>query len=101
VITKVSKFIWKGIYGGRHLNDENACDFSLYINKVALSVASCGIAALLLQGGINTHSMFHIPQILIKESKCDIGQCTHLAKLLKNTSLILWYEAPVANKIWF
>lgn len=84
-----------------YLNDENACNLSLYINKVALSVASRGIVALLLQGGKNTHSTFHIPQILLKESKCDIRQCTHLAKLLKNTPLILWYEAPVAKKIWF
>jgi hypothetical protein len=66
-----------------YLNDENACDFSLYINKVALSVALCGIATLLLQGDKNTHSTYHIPQILLKESKCNIGQCTHLAKLLK------------------
>ena len=32
--------------------------------KIVLAVASCGIAALLLQGGRTAHSRFHIPLIL-------------------------------------
>lgn len=36
--------------------------------KIVLAVASCGIAALLLQGGRTAHSRFHIPLILTEES---------------------------------
>ncbi|XP_040248155.1 uncharacterized protein [Aegilops tauschii subsp. strangulata] len=69
--------------------------------KIVLAVASCGIAALLLQGGRTAHSRFHIPLILTEESTCDIKQGSHLADLLKKTSLILRDEAPMANKICF
>jgi hypothetical protein len=69
--------------------------------KIVLAVASSGIAALLLQGGRTAHSRFHIPLILTEESTCDIRQGSHLAELLKSTSLILWDEAPMANKICF
>ena len=48
-----------------------------------------------------THSRFHIPLILTEESTCDIKQGSYLAELLKKTSLILWDEAPMANKICF
>ena len=69
--------------------------------KIVLAVASCGIAALLLQGGRTAHSRFHIPLILTDESTCDIKQGTHLAELINNTSLIIWDEAPMANKLCF
>ncbi|KAM0832093.1 hypothetical protein ACQ4PT_065114 [Festuca glaucescens] len=69
--------------------------------KIVLAVASCGIAALLLQGGRTAHSRFHIPLILTEQSTCDIKQGTHLAELINKTSLILWDEAPMANKICF
>jgi hypothetical protein len=69
--------------------------------KIVLAVASCGIAALLLQGGRTSHSRFHIPPVLTEESTCDIKQGSHLVDLLKKTSLILWDESPIANKICF
>lgn len=69
--------------------------------KIVLTVASCGIAALLLHGGRTAHSRFHIPLIVTEESTCDIKQGSHLAELLKKTSLILWDEAPMANRICF
>jgi hypothetical protein len=69
--------------------------------KIVLAVASCGIAALLLQGGRTAHSRFHIPLILTEESTCDIKQRSDLAELITKTSLILWDEAPMANKICF
>jgi hypothetical protein len=64
-------------------------------------VASCGTAALLLQGGRTTHSRFHIPLILAEHSTCDIKQGSDLAELIIKTSLILRDEAPMANKICF
>lgn len=70
--------------------------------KVVLAVASCGIAALLLQRGhyfCREVSRFHTRLILVEESTCDIKQGTHLAELINKASLILWYEAPTENKI--
>lgn len=69
--------------------------------KIVLAVASCGIAALLLQGGRTAHSRFHIPLNITEESTCEIKQGSHLAELIKKTSLILWDEAPMANKHCF
>ena len=56
--------------------------------KIVLAVASCSIAALLLQGGRTAHS----------RTTCEIKQGSHLAELLKKTSLILWDEAPMAHR---
>ena len=69
--------------------------------KIVLAVASSGIAALLLQGGRTAHSRFHIPINITEESTCEIKQGSHLAELVKKTSLILWDEAPMANKHCF
>ena len=69
--------------------------------KIVLAVTSSGIAALLLEGGRTTRSRFHLPLILTEESTCDIKQGSYLAELLKKTSLILYDEAPMANKICF
>ena len=42
--------------------------------KIVLAVASCGIAALLLQGGRTTHSRFRIPINIIDESTSEINK---------------------------
>jgi Cdc6-like AAA superfamily ATPase len=39
--------------------------------NILLAVASCGIAALLLQGGRTAHSRFHFSLIHTKESTCE------------------------------
>jgi hypothetical protein len=39
--------------------------------KVLLAVASCGIAALLIQGGRTARSRFHISLIHTEESTCE------------------------------
>lgn len=59
------------------------------------------IAALLLSGGRTTHSRFEIPIDLNDTSTCNIIQNTKLAKLLRNTSLIIWDEAPMDHKFAF
>uniref|UniRef100_A0A803QEU3 ATP-dependent DNA helicase n=1 Tax=Cannabis sativa TaxID=3483 RepID=A0A803QEU3_CANSA len=59
-----------------------------------------GIAALLLPNGRTTHSL-SIPLDVTAESTCDIRQGTLLAGLLMKTSLIIWDEAPMANKFCF
>ncbi|XP_059285059.1 uncharacterized protein LOC132038403 [Lycium ferocissimum] len=48
------------------------------------------------------HSRFHIPLDVTAESTCEIKQGKkELAELLKQTSLIIWDEAPMANKFCF
>jgi hypothetical protein len=69
--------------------------------KIVLAVASSAIAALLIPGGRTAHSRFHIPLNITDESTCDIKQGSDLADLLKKTSLIIWDEAPMANKHCF
>jgi DNA replication protein DnaC len=69
--------------------------------KIVPTVASCGIATLLLEGGRTAHSRFHTPLNTTHESTCDIKQSTDLAALLNRTSLILWDEAPMAYRSCF
>jgi hypothetical protein len=69
--------------------------------KMVLAVASCGITALLLEGGRTAHSRFHIPLNISDDSTCDIKQGTNLAALLNKTSLILWDEASMAHRNCF
>jgi hypothetical protein len=57
--------------------------------KIVLVVASCGIAALLLEWGKTTHSRFHIPLNITDECTCDIKQEIDLTDLLNKTSLII------------
>ncbi|CAN1799648.1 ATP-dependent DNA helicase PIF1 [Linum perenne] len=57
-----------------------------------------GIAALLMIGGRTTHSRFHIPVDVHSTSTCHIEQDSDLAELIRNTSLIIWDEAPMTHK---
>jgi hypothetical protein len=68
---------------------------------VALSVASSGIAAILLNGGRTSHSRLKIPIEIHSESLCPIPAQSHLAALLKMTSLIIWDEAPAQHRHCF
>lgn len=69
--------------------------------QIVLAVGSSGIAALLLQEGITAHSRFKIPLSLDENSVCDIKQGSQLAELIKNTSLIIWDEAPMTHRYAF
>jgi len=69
--------------------------------KIVLTVASCAIAALLIPGRRTTHSGFRIPTNITDESTCEIKQRTHLAELLKKTSVIIWDQTPMANRNCF
>ncbi|XP_058741129.1 uncharacterized protein LOC131613479 [Vicia villosa] len=60
-----------------------------------------GIASLLLPGGKTTHSRFKIPVPCLESSICYIEKKIDLAGLLKVTNLIIWDEAPMANKFCF
>lgn len=67
---------------------------------IALAVASSGIAATLLEGGRTAHSAFKLPLNLAheKEPTCNISKDTALAKLLRDSKLIVWDEATMSHK---
>jgi len=68
---------------------------------IVLNVASSGIVSLLLPGGKTTHSTFCIPLLINEESTCNIPQGSLIAKLLIETKLIIWDEAPMINRLCF
>ncbi len=62
--------------------------------RVAIVVASSGIAALLLDGGRTAHSCFKVlVQGLNSTSTCYMSRDSELAALLQATALIVWDEA--------
>ncbi|XP_071902732.1 uncharacterized protein [Coffea arabica] len=69
--------------------------------KIVLSVASSGIAAILLPGGRTTHSRFKIPINLDELSSYSINKNSDLAKLIREASLIIWDETPMAHRYGF
>ncbi len=67
--------------------------------RVAIAVASSGIAALLLDRGRTAHSRFKIPvQGLNITSTCYISRDFELATLLQAAALIVWDEAVMMHK---
>ena len=71
------------------------------IGGIALSVASSGIASILLDGGRTAHSRFKIPLDIHQDSTCDIKAQTTLADLIRRTKLIIWDEAPSQHRHCF
>ncbi|CAN1153372.1 ATP-dependent DNA helicase PIF1 [Linum perenne] len=66
--------------------------------QIALVVASSGIAATLLPGGVTAHSRFKIPINIDHSSTCVIKKGTSLAHLIQQATLIVWDEAPMVNR---
>ncbi|XP_059221537.1 uncharacterized protein LOC131996104 [Stomoxys calcitrans] len=69
--------------------------------KIALAVASSGIAATLLEGGRTAHSTFKLPlKIATDDNKsvCSISKQSNTGKLIRDCSLIVWDEATMSNK---
>jgi hypothetical protein len=67
--------------------------------RVAIAMASSGIAALLLDGGRTAHSRFKIPvQGLNITSTCYISRDSELATLLQVAALIVWDEAVMMHR---
>ncbi|CAO3618552.1 unnamed protein product [Mucor hiemalis] len=67
-------------------------------NKIAISVASSGTAALLLKGGRTAHSVFRIPLEVTSRSMCDITPRCDIAKYIKEAQLIVWDECSMISK---
>ncbi|MDQ1532071.1 MAG: hypothetical protein QOE37_2176 [Microbacteriaceae bacterium] len=66
--------------------------------RVALCVASSGIASLLLEGGRTAHSRFKIPIPIHERSVCNIVKGSPLHDVLKQTGIIIWDEVPMQHK---
>nr|GEV55880.1 DNA helicase [Tanacetum cinerariifolium] len=69
--------------------------------KIVLALASSGIASLLLSAGRTAHSRFKLPLKLTDESLCHVKKNTQLGKLLVETNLIIWDEAPMNDRRCF
>jgi hypothetical protein len=66
---------------------------------ITLSMASSGIATLLLEGGCTAHSRFKIPVAgLCGSSACYVPLNSPQAALIWAARLIVWDEAPMAHK---
>ncbi|KAH7482044.1 ATP-dependent DNA helicase PIF1 [Phytophthora ramorum] len=66
--------------------------------KIAIAVASSGIASLLLMGGRTAHSTFKISLKIDGESTCNINKRSQVTELMRKASLIVWDEAPMAHR---
>ena len=67
--------------------------------KIALCVASSGIASLLLEGGRTAHSTFKIPLQVNEASMCSIGRGSDLWQVIQETSITIWDEVPMQHKL--
>jgi len=69
-------------------------------NKIALALASSGIAATLLEGGRTAHSALKLP--LNRQSNetptSNISKNTAMAKVLQQCQLIVWDECTMSHK---
>jgi len=68
---------------------------------IVLNVASSGIAYLLLPGGKTSYFRFCIPILINEESTCNIPPRSLCARLLIETKLIIWDEAPMMYRLCF
>ncbi|GJX47152.1 DNA helicase [Tanacetum coccineum] len=76
-------------------------ELEIILNNCVLAVASSGIASLLLPSGRTAHSRFKLPIELTEESLCKVTKNSQLGKLLADTNLIIWDEAPMNDRRCF
>ncbi|XP_058774952.1 uncharacterized protein LOC131649213 [Vicia villosa] len=72
-----------------------------YKHEIVFTVASSGIASLLLPRGRIAPSKFKLPVSILDNSTCNIEYNDVYGKLLRETKLIIWDEAPMASKFCF
>ena len=65
---------------------------------LVLACASSGIAATVLKGGSTAHNKFQIPIDLTEDTVCDIREGTDRYKLILDTKLVIWDEAPMMHR---
>ncbi|KAF0701224.1 ATP-dependent DNA helicase PIF1-like, partial [Aphis craccivora] len=69
-------------------------------NKIALALASSGIAATLLEGCRTAHSALKLPLNMQSNAfqSCNISKKSAMAKVLQQCQLIVWDECTMAHK---
>ena len=65
---------------------------------VVLACASSGIAATVLKGGSTAHNKFQLPIDLNEDSSCDVRDRTDRHKLIFDSKLVVWDEAPMMHR---
>ncbi|KAG5556991.1 hypothetical protein RHGRI_007293 [Rhododendron griersonianum] len=68
------------------------------LGHIVVSVASSGIASLLLTGGRTAHSTFCIPLDVMEDSFCGFKKQSIQAELFRETKLIIWDEVPMQHR---
>ncbi|XP_075703412.1 ATP-dependent DNA helicase Pif1-like [Rhinoderma darwinii] len=70
-------------------------------SRIAMAVASSGIAATLLDGGRTAHSAFKLPLNLTRDASpvCNISKGTGVANVLQECLMIVWNEYTMAHKL--
>ncbi|XP_074337659.1 uncharacterized protein LOC141674854 [Apium graveolens] len=71
------------------------------LGLIVLLVASSGIATTLMSSVRTAHSRFKIPIVIDDCSSCAISHDSDIAELIKQTSLIIWDEAPMQHRYAF
>ncbi|XP_043262456.1 uncharacterized protein LOC122403167 [Colletes gigas] len=68
--------------------------------RIALALASSGIAATLLDGGRTAHSALKLPlNMTINEApSCNLSKTSGMARVLKQFDILLWDECTMAHK---
>lgn len=67
-------------------------------NKVAITVASSGIASTLFSKGATSHSVFKLPFAPDSSSVCNVKKNTQLASLLLAADIFIWDEVSMSSK---
>ena len=67
-------------------------------NKLAVAIATSGVAASIMSGGRTAHSRFKIPLTIENGSFCNFTKQSGTAKLLRQVSLIIWDEASMTKR---
>ncbi|KAI8532731.1 hypothetical protein RHMOL_Rhmol11G0236300 [Rhododendron molle] len=68
------------------------------LGHIVVTVASFGIASLLLEGGRTAHSTFSIPLDVLENSVCGFTKQSIQAELFRKTKMIIWDEVPMQHK---
>lgn len=69
-------------------------------HKIALAIASTGIAATLLAGGKTAHSALKLPlNLQINEAPtCNISKNSGMGKILRTCEVIIWDECTMTHR---
>lgn len=69
-------------------------------SKIALALASSGIAATLLDGGRTAHSALKLPLNIqsVESPTCNVSRGSAMGKVLQRCELIVWDECTMAHK---